>query len=668
MRLTFLRKFGAGLALVAFASTTFAQTVAFDTTRMDKSEQACNDFFRYANGTYLKKTEIPADRSRVGSFDILADSNRAILYDILEAEAKLTNSPKGSDAQLIGDFYASCMDEAGIEKAGISPIKAYFSRIKKVRNAKDLQAAIANLHNDGIPTVFGFDASPDLKNAGLNIAGAGQGGLSLPNRDYYTKTDDPSVKIRNQFVQYATNMFQLAGDKPEVAKANAEAVLRFQTRLATASKAPVELREPEKNYHKTPIADADKLTPNFSWTTYVKQRNAPVTNVIDFGQPEFFAEVNKMVSDVSLGDWKNYLKWSVLNASAGRLPKKFADENFDFYSRKLRGVKEQEVRWKRCTAATDRAVGEALGQEYVKRAFTPVAKQRMDELITNLFAAYGERIGQLDWMSDETKKEALLKLSTFQRKIGFPDKLRGYEGLNLSRKSYFDNSREVARFLTARELKDIQTPVDKTRWGMTPPTVNAYYNPLYNEIVFPAGILQPPFFNANADDAINYGSIGAVIGHEITHGFDDQGSQFDSTGNLRMWWTKDDRSRFTEKASCVSTQFSGYEVDPGLFMNGKLTLGENIADLGGLTMAYAAFQKSMEGKTRPADIDGFTPEQRFFLGYAQVWASKARPEAVRVQVATDPHAIAEFRVNGPLSNLPQFSEAFGCKMPDKMIS
>jgi putative endopeptidase len=349
------------------------------------------------------------------------------------------------------------------------------------------------------------------------------------------------------------------------------------------------------------------------------------------------------------------------------LPKKFEDESFDFYGRTLTGAKEQQPRWRRCTSIVDGMVGEALGQTYVKRAFTPEAKKRMDDLINNLFAAYRERLAQLDWMSPETRQKALEKLNTYQRKIGYPDKLRGYTGLKVDRKSYFDNLVRASEFEEKRDLQDIGKPVDKTRWGMTPPTVNAYYSSVTNEIVFPAGILQPPFFNANADDAINYGAIGAVIGHEITHGFDDQGSKFDAQGNFKSWWTETDRKQFEAKADCVSNQFTSYEVLPGLNMQGKLTLGENIADLGGLTMAYKAYQKSLEGKPRPANIDGFTPEQRFFFGYAQVWAGKSRDEAIRQQVQTDPHAIGRFRVNGPLSNLPVFAEAFQCKTGDKMV-
>jgi putative endopeptidase len=399
----------------------------------------------------------------------------------------------------------------------------------------------------------------------------------------------------------------------------------------------------------------------------MKNRGVPPVTEVNIGQPDFFVELNKMMSDIPLDQWKTYLRFMLLNSSANSLPKAFADENFKFFGMYLSGTKEQQPRWKRCVGATDGTLGEALGQEYVKRAFTPEAKKRMNELIDNLFAAYKERISQLDWMSGETKQKALAKLASYKRKIGYPDVLRGYQGLAINRKSYLENSRNIGKFQIARNLQDIGQPVDKTRFGFTPPTVNASYSPQTNTITFPAGILQPPFFNFAADDAINYGAIGAVIGHEITHGFDDQGSQFDADGNLKSWWTKDDRAKFEERASCVANQFSGFEVQKGLFMNGRLTLGENIGDLGGLTGAFVAYQKALEGKSKPENIDGFTPEQRFFLGWAQVWAGKYTPEAERLQVAGNPHALPRWRVNGPLSNLPQFAQAFGCKSEKPMV-
>jgi putative endopeptidase len=461
-------------------------------------------------------------------------------------------------------------------------------------------------------------------------------------------------------------MFRNLGDGENDARKNMFTVMRIQIRLAYASLSRVEMRNPDNRYKKVSLTEANSITPNFNWSEYMNLRG--ITGVEDFniGQPAFFQAVNSMMDDISIGEWKTYLRWMTINAAAPLLSKKFADENFNFYGKHLQGQKEQQPRWRICVRAVDGNVGEALGQAYVARAFKPEAKKRMNELIDNLFVAMRERIDKLEWMSDETKVQALTKLSTFKRKIGYPDKLRGYKGLEIDRKSYAMNSFRSGKFQIKRNLADIGQPVDRDRFGMTPPTVNAYYSPLLNEIVFPAGILQPPFFNAEADDAINYGSIGGVIGHEITHGFDDQGSRFDAEGNLKMWWTPDDRKKFTERATCVVDQFSSYEVLPGLFMQGKLTLGESIADLGGLTVSYDAFHKSMEDN-RPDNIDGFTPEQRFFLGWAQVWAYKATEQNLRLRVANGPHAIPRFRVNGPLSNMEAFAKAFNCKQSDQMV-
>ncbi len=643
-----------------------AQSVGFDIRRMDTSVEACTDFFQYSNGSWIKNTQIPAAYSRWGSFNILGENNNNLLREILDVNAK-GKAATGGNQQLIGDFYASCMDEGAIEKAGVKPLEPYFKQIDKVKDTKELQRQIAMMHNMGIPVLFGFGAGADAKNSSINIANARQGGLSLPNRDFYTKDDQKSIETRAKFIEHMTNMFKLLGDDADKAAMNAKTVLVIQTRLANASKSPVDLRKPEENYNKKSLAQLGEMTPNFSWADYTTTRGTPPVTEVNIGQPAFFAEVGKMISDVSISDWKTYLRWMTVNSAAPRLSKAFVDENFNFYSKYLTGTKEQQPRWRRCVGATDNAVGEALGAEYVKKAYTPEAQKRMSELIDNLFAAYRERLAQLDWMSPETRQKALAKLNTYQRKIGFNQNPRGYAGLKLTRDSYFENGKNITEFEIARNLKDINQKVDKTRWGFTPSTVNASYSPSQNTITFPAGILQPPFFNFKADDAINYGAIGAVIGHEITHGFDDQGSQFDAEGNLKSWWTKEDRAKFEERAACVTNQFNNYEVQPGLNINGKLTLGENIADLGGLSMAYAAFQKSLEGKPKPANIDGFTPEQRFFLGWAQVWATKSTSEFERQQVLTDPHSHARFRTNGPLSNLPQFAEAFGCKQSAPMV-
>lgn len=652
--------------LLAFSINSFAQTKAFDTSRMDTSADACEDFYQYSNGGWLKNTEIPASQARWGSFNILNENNNNTLKEILE-KAGNAKAPAGSSLQLIGDFYATCIDEAAIEKAGTTALNPYFQQINNIKDVKGLQQQIAAFHSMGIGTVFGFGVFSDAKNSSLNVANANQGGLSLPTKDYYLKDDAKSVETRAKFVEHLTNMFKLFGDDADKAAANAKTVLDFQTRLAKASMSPVELRDPEKSYNKKNLTQLNEMSPNFSWTAYLTTRGIPQVKEVVIGQPDFFAEVSKMMKEVSLDQWKTNLRWNLITSTANRLPKAFVDENFNFFGKYLNGQKEMLPRWRRCASATDNNLGEALGQEFVKKAYTPEAKKRMDVMIDNLFVAYRERINNLDWMSAETKTKALAKLSAIKRKIGYPDKLRGYVGLKIDRTSYLANTLRSAQFQIARNLKDVNTAVDKTRWGMTPPTVNAGYNPVFNDVTFPAGILQPPFFNASADDAINYGAIGGGIGHEITHGFDDEGSQFDGDGNLKSWWTPDDRKKFEERANCVVEQFNGYEVQPELFINGKLTLGENLGDLGGLILAYNGLKKSMEGKPRPEKIDGFTPEQRFFLGWAQVWAAKSTPQVQRVLVASDPHSDPRFRVNGPFSNLPQFAEAFGCKVGQKMV-
>ena len=652
--------------LISMSGAAFAQSKGFDTKRMDTTVDACNDFFQYANGTWLKTTEIPASESRWGTFNILANNNNTMLKQVLD-EAARSKAAAGTDAQLIGDFYSSCMDEAAVEKAGIKPLDKYFSEIARIKTTDDLEKQIAMLHNSGIPAVFGFGVGPDLKNSNAVLANAGQGGLSLPNRDYYTNDDEKSVEVRTKFVEHMTNMFKMLGDDQTTAAANAAKVLAIQTRLAKASLTPVERRNPDNNYNKITVAAVQELTPDFAWSDYMTARGVPTVTEVNITPPKFFQELNAMLKDVSIDDWKTYLRWMTVNSAAPSLSKAYVDENFNFFGRYLRGQKEQQPRWKTCVQATDGTLGEALGMEYAKKAFTPAAKARMIELIDNLLAAMKTRVNGLEWMSEETKKQAQAKLSTFKRKIGYPDKLRGYKGLTIVRDSYTDNILAANRFQIKRNFADLGQPRDKTRWGFSPPTVNASYSSVNNDITFPAGILQPPFFNFEADDAINYGAIGGVIGHEITHGFDDSGSRYDAEGNLKMWWTPADRKNFEERAACVIKQFDAYEVQPGLFINGKLTLGENIGDFAGLTVAYDAYQRSLEGKPRPANIDNFTPEQRFFLGWAQVWAGKYTPESERTQVKGDSHSLPRWRVNGPLSNMPQFAKAFGCKAGQPMV-
>lgn len=661
-----MRSAAAMLMLITLSVSAIAQSNGFDPANMDRAADACVDFFQYANGGWLKKTEIPASESRWGTFNILADRNNAILKEVLDTALK-DKAAAGSNEQLIGDYYATCMDEAGIESAGTEPIKPYLAKIDSVKSTEDLQRVIAWLHDNGIPAVFGFGAGPDLKDSNAVIVTAGQGGISLPNRDYYTGIDAKSVETRAKFVEYMTNMFKLLGDDAAAASANSAKVLEMQTRLASASLTPIERRDPNNNYNKITIAAAQQLTPNFAWASYTAERSLPAFADINVAPPKFFTEMNAMMKDVSVADWKTYLRWMLTNSAAPALPKVFADENFNFFGKYLSGQKERQPRWKQCVQATDGALGEALGMEYANRVFKPEAKARMNVLIDNLMAALKDRINGLEWMSAETKTQAQAKLATFKRKIGYPDVLRGYKGLEIKRDSYASNVIRTNQFQIKRNFQDLGKPRDKTRWGFSPPTVNASYNPVDNTITFPAGILQPPFFNTAADDAINYGAIGGVIGHEITHGFDDSGSRFDADGNLKMWWTNVDREKFDQRAACVVNQFDSYEVQPGLHIKGKLTLGENIGDFAGLTVAYDAYMRSLNGKKKPAKIDGFTPEQRFFLGWAQVWAGKYTPEAERTQVLGNPHSLPKWRVNGPMSNMPQFAAAFGCKAGQPMV-
>jgi putative endopeptidase len=639
----------------------------YDVASMDKNTSACADFYQYANGTWLKNTEIPAAYSSWGSFNVLAENNRKTLHDILEEAAKKTNAVKGSNEQKIGDFYASCNDEAKREEEGMKPLLPELARIDKIKNLAEVQAQLAYMHRHGIPALFGFGSLPDLKNSAMVMAYTGQGGLSLPNRDYYTKTDEKSVKLRDDFVKHVANMFQLVGDTSEQAITHAQTVLAVQTRLAQNSRTPIQLRDVTTQYHMMNPAQLKELTPNFSWEVYRKGAGAPVIGDINVAHPEFFTALNKMLIEVPVADWKTYLRWHLITAAAPSLSSKFELENFNFFGKTLEGRKEQLPRWRRCVSATDQSLGEALGQVYVARAFTPESKARMKTMVNNLIASFRDHLQKVDWMSDETRKQAIAKLDAFGQKIGYPDKWIDYSALNVSRDSYLANVLRSSEFDQMRDFNKINKPVDRKEWGMTPPTVNAGYNPLNNDISFPAGILQAPFFNPNADDAINYGAIGAVIGHEITHGYDDQGSEFDARGNLKNWWTESDKKNFDARATCVVNQFSSFEVEPGLHLQGKLVSGESIADLGGLYVAYDAYLKSLAGKPRPADIDGFTAEQRFFLGWAQVWAEKDTPEIERLQSQSDPHPLSRFRVNGPLSNMPKFAEAFQCKASDAMV-
>lgn len=651
--------------VVAFSVTAIFGQAHFDVAGMDTSASACNDFYQYANGGWLKANPIPAAYPAWGVANVLNEKNRDVLHDILEAAAKNTAAKKGSNEQKVGDYYASCMDETKIEADGLKPIQAELDLVNKVTDQKSLQTEIAHLHSLGYNALFGSGSNRDFKNASETIIGIFQGGLSLPTRDYYLKDDPRSKTIRDEFVKHVAKMFELMGDDAAKAASEAQAVMTLETKLAGGSKLPVELRDPEKLYHRMPMTAVKDTAPAFDWMGYF-QTVAHSKADVNVATPDFFKVMNTELTATSIDDWKTYLRWNIINRAAAALSSKFVDEDFHFKGTVLQGSTENLPRWKRCVAATDGAIGEALGAVYVQKAFPPAAKERALAMVRNLEAALKSDISTLSWMSDATRKQAIVKLDAFLNKIGYPDKWRDYSALTVDRGSYQTNRFRVSKFNEDRDWAKVGKSVDRMEWVMTPPTVNAYYNPQNNEIVFPAGILQPPYFVPSADDALNYGGMGSVIGHEMTHGFDDQGAKYDPSGNLANWWSEADLKAFKEKAGCIVSQFNSFEVDKGLNENGSLVQGESIADLGGLVVAYAAFQKAMEGKPR-VNIDGFTPEQRFFLGFARGWATNIRPELARLIVLQDPHPLSKFRVNGPLSNMPQFAAAFQCKDGDPMM-
>ena len=651
------------LAMNAASANLFAQTGpsrGIDLKSVATTVNPCQDFYQYANGHWLEHNPVPADRSAWGAGSELYERNLAVLHQILEDAAKNTTAPKGSAARKVGDFYRSGMDTAKIEAEGATPLNKEFARIAAIKDVQSLQDEIAHLHRHGINTAYPFFAYQDFKNSARIIANLYQGGLGLPDRDYYIADDEKMKEIRKQYVEHVAKMFELLGDKPQQAADEAKTVMELETRLAKSSMTQVEQRDPNAIYHKMSLADVNALTQGYSWDRYFAGLGLADPGDINVGQPEFFKEAGKMITTVPLKDWQTYLRWQLISATANKLSSPFVNESFRFNGTILGGAKELRPRWKRVLQATDQALGEALGQLYVAKSFSPEAKARAQAMVANLKAALRDRLLALDWISEDTRKQALRKLDAIAVKVGYPDKWRDYSGLAVDGGSYALNSMQADEFEFERNLKKIGKPIDRTEWGITAPTVDAYYNPNFNEIVFPAGILQPPFFNPDADAASNYGGIGSVIGHELTHGFDDEGHQFDADGNLKNWWTPDDEKNYKARAALIEKQYSDYIALDDLHINGKLTMGENIADLGGLKIAYLAFQKSLEGKPRPPKIDGYTAEQRFFLAFAQAWRRNTRPEAVRLMIATDPHSPPRFRVLGPLSNMPEFLQAFGC--------
>jgi putative endopeptidase len=634
---------------------------------LDSKVSTCVNFNQYANGGWMASHPIPPEYPSYGTFRELADRSDETLRQILETAASRTDARQGSDAQKIGDFYASCMDTTRVESEGAKPLQPEFDRISQIHDLPSLRAEVSRLQGYGASVLFRFSEQQDRKDSTQVIASVFQGGMGLPERGYYFKDDEKSQKIRDAYVKHIANMLALVGDDATKATAESHTVMALETKLAQSAMSRIEMRDPDATYNKMPLAQLQSLTPNLSWEGYLSDLGYAQIKQINVGQPKFFATLNDMLASVPLDDWKTYLRWHLISAAAPALSDNFVQESFNFHSRTLQGTEKILPRWKRCVEATDHRLGFALGKLYVQKEFPPEAKARADKMVHFLIAALREDIQTLPWMGPETKKAAIAKLNAFTPKIGYPDKWRDYSAYKVDRGPFVENVLRGDVYEFHRSLDKIGKPVDRGEWGMTPPTVNAYYNPSMNEIVFPAGILQPPFFDPKADDATNYGGIGAVIGHEMTHGFDDQGRKFDAQGNRSDWWTAEDLKNFQERAACVEKQFDGYVAIDDIHEKGKLVLGESIADLGGLTIAYKAYQKSLVGKPQPPKIDGFTPEQRFFLSFAQIWAGNDRPEFIRLRVNTDPHPMHSYRAIGAPSNMPAFQQAFGCKAGDPMV-
>jgi endothelin-converting enzyme/putative endopeptidase len=637
----------------------------FSIANMDMTANPCVDFYRYACGTWMANNPVPADQSRWGTFDQLQDRNRAILRGILEKAA--VDDPKRSAVeQKIGDFYASCTDEATIDKLGIKPLEAELKRIDAMPSKDRMVDELVRLQPLGAGVLFNFTSTPDAKNSTQMIADADQGGLGLPDRDYYLKTDAKSVKLRDQYVAHVQKMLELAGEPPAKAAADSQAVLKIETALAQGSLDRVARRDPNRTYHKMAVKELQALAPGIDWPKYFSGLGTPAFAELNVSVPDFFKDLNTVLTDTSLADLKTYLRWHLIHSEAPLLAKPFLDENFHFFGQTLTGAAELEPRWKRCVEATDDDLGFALGQKYVERVFPPAAKARVLGMVQEIEKMLGEDIQSLDWMTPATKQEALVKLRAVTNKIGYPDQWRDYSTVQIVRGEAVGNDQRATAFEVHRDLNKIGKPVDRGEWGMTPPTVNAYYSPLQNNINFPAGILQPPFFDNRMDAAVNYGAIGSVMGHEMTHGFDDQGRQFDGQGNLHNWWSPEDAAEFEKRAECFIKEYSAFTPVDDVHLNGKLTLGENTADNGGVHLAFLALMKSLNGKPQPK-IQGFTPEQRFFLGYSQVWCQNVRPEAARMRAQIDPHSDGRDRVNGVLGNMPEFRAAFACHEGQPMV-
>jgi putative endopeptidase len=637
----------------------------FDPTALDRSVQPCDDFYKYTCGPWVAKNPVPADRSRWGRLSELSERNQYDLRDLLDAVSKPDPKRSAID-QKIGDYYASCMDEAAIEAKGLTPLKPELDRIAALKTKRDVAAALARLHADGVSALFRFGAQPDFKKASVDMAAVDQGGLSLPDRDYYLKDEARFADVRKQFPLHVQKMFELMGEPREAAARDAQTVLAIETGLANASLDRVKRRDPANLDHRMTRKELAALAPGFDWAAYFKTAGTPEFAEVNVSWPDFFKGMNQLLDARSLDDWKVYLRWQTIRDAAPLLPAAFVNENFNFYDKTLSGTKELRPRWKRCVEFTDRELGEALGQRYVEAKFGAEGKERMSKMVVALETALDRDIQDLPWMTDVTKKKALEKRLAIANKIGYPDRWRDYSAVKIVRGDALGNSERASEFEAARDRAKIGRKVDPSEWGMTPPTVNAGYNPFENNVNFPAGILQPPFFDKSMDDAVNFGAIGAAIGHELTHGFDDQGRKFDAQGNLTDWWTEADGKEFEKRASCLADEYSGFTVAGDTHLNGRLTLGENTADNGGVRIALMALEDTL--KTSPeAPRDGFTPEQRFFLGWGQIWCESVTDQNAKLRAQTDPHSPGRYRVNGVVSNMPEFQKAFNCPAGSAMV-
>jgi endothelin-converting enzyme/putative endopeptidase len=636
---------------------------AIDHSFMDLKADPCGNFFRYACGGWIDANPIPADQSSWGLDQVLMERNQLQLRAILE-KAAAAPTP---ETKKIGDFYASCMDEAGIEALGAAPLKPKLAKVEALTDKTQLPALLGALHREGVESLFGFGAGQDAKDAESEIAIADEGGMGLPDRDYYLKTDAESVKLRADYVAHVAKMFAPAGDSEKDAAAHAQTVLKIETALAKGALDRVSRRDPQLTYHLLKRTELDALTPGFDWAAYFSAVGAPPVEKIDITEQKFFNTAAKLVAATSLNDLKTYLKWHVITGSAPWLPKAFVDENFAFYGKRLTGATEIRPRWKRCVSAVDEALGEDLGRAWVADHYPPEAKAGTERMVAAITEAFEDDLKTIDWMSPQTREKALVKLGQMRKKLGYPDHWRDYGAMTITRGDMLGNAEQADAFELQRELGKIGKPVDRGEWEMSPPTVNAYYDPQMNDINMPAGILQPPFFSPKYDDAVNFGATaGGTVGHEMTHGFDDQGRQYDGKGNLTDWWTKADAAKFKARAQCVVDQYSGYVAVDKLHINGKLTLGENVADLGGVRLGYVALMKILKDKPSP-DIGGFSPAQRYFIAYGQSWCDQTRPESKRLRIMTDPHSPAEFRVNGVVSDMPEFAQAFSCRPDAPMV-